>query len=547
MCLSLVIRRRCRLLHNTKVSSNLIEQEAANVANEHMKALEGLDPKTTQALQSKTPRMWKRCMAGNKDMHFSPAQKLPFGTFTETSSVSGPNPAAQTSGTTPRVLFHNQPQQETQTQPSGAIGTVVKGRTIIPGAVHRTPHSAALNVKNGRHTRTGKGTPLPPSTPFRTTHYSSLKISDRRTNLEARDAQLLMGERLDIPKVDKHVFPSKEKNLVWDGSLGTVFNFIERMEGWFPSVRCEALLDRGTLDYYAQHGMDVFVETFGLPNGDPYCNVPQLNHTVNFLYSVLSTGLNKSARALVRRYRNSHDGWLVWHAFLKQFEKQGINTARSVNYMEAISLHYADMPKHNAAALYEFVNRFDNNMTYLCELDDHWDDISSRRHFLTMVSHETTAWLIDQAERDGLSYYETISLFRATAGRSLRPSMQHPSRNRAQTVSLLDTNLAVTPPQEPFDPVDAVELHPTLVTQRDGDQLRIANPLWSLLDVDTRTKITEARRQLQQQQSASTSSSPTLPNQYSRAQASLQSVPEDGGVRCRALHRPQCPLLLLLS
>ena len=437
------------------------------------------------AVQARTPRQLKQCFLQGLKIPDSPATlKLPEITGNVVSFVpttAGTPTASSSSGST------SVPASQSRLQPPGQPGTARKLQFSTVPKVAKTPHPTA----KASHTFTGS-VPLPPNTPFRTTYYAQAQVPHLVTNSGTQDPD---AEDIKLPKLITHSMPTKFMNLTWDGKLSTVYSFIERMEGWFPSVHCEPLLRRDTLDFYAKEGMETFVQVYGPPHGDPYCNIPQIGHTVNFLYSMLSiTFQGTPAQSIVRRYKGSYDGWLVWHAFLHQFEKQGVNQARSAYHMEALTHFYAEEPRHSADVLYRFVNNFESNMSYLVELSPHWTDTACKRHFLLVVAHESTQWLITKANDEDRSYIETINLFREAASGSLRSSQMDARKRRAQLAGQLVPSEPAETTTEPLSPTDQDTVHAYAAQQ----SLRIADSLWAALPADAKGAIQEARDRLQQ-------------------------------------------------
>ena len=76
--------------------------------------------------------------------------------------------------------------------------------------------------------------------------------------------------------------------------MHSVHSFVQRVEGWFPSVGSHAILIRVNLELYAEQGIQAFIQAFGGPNGDRFCHFEQISATVNFIYSVLAAAFHNT-------------------------------------------------------------------------------------------------------------------------------------------------------------------------------------------------------------------------------------------------------------
>ena len=99
--------------------------------------------------------------------------------------------------------------------------------------------------------------------------------------------------------------------------------------------------------------------------------------------------------------------------------------------------------------------------TYVRAYDFHWGNEQLLRHFKSVVRHESTQYLINDANNRHLTYDETISLFRITAAQSAQDDERNAkaTRRRLHHVGVDDT------------------LHQLYNAAR-SDDLRIPNALW---------------------------------------------------------------------
>ena len=238
------------------------------------------------------------------------------------------------------------------------------------------------------------------------------------------------------PKLHTYSPPTKEQGLRWNDRIDGVLPFIERMEIWFPSVDSAGIINPLNLDYYCTNGMEAFVCVFANPLHNPRCNIVQLCLATQHVFSVLASALmGTQAYTLVIQAQESHDGWRLWSEFRKHFETDGTKAACSEQHMVALQNRYCEEPKHNPAALYCFVNNFVMHATYVRAYNFHWGNEQLLRHFKSVVRHESTQYLINNANNQNLSYDETISPFRITAaqgaqddeltGKATRPRLHH--------------------------------------------------------------------------------------------------------------------------
>ena len=286
------------------------------------------------------------------------------------------------------------------------------------------------------------------------------------------------------PKVHTYTPPTKEQGLRWNDRIDGVLPFIERMEIWFPSVDSAGIINPLNLDYYCTNGLEAFVRVFADTLHNPRCNIVQLRLASQHVFSVLASALmGTQAYTLVIQARESHDGWRLWSEFRKHFETDGTKAARSEQHMAALQTRYRDEPNHNPAALFRFINNFVMHATYVRTYDFHWGDAQLLRHFKSVVRHESTQYLINDATNRRLSYDETISLFRITAAQGAQDDepTQKTSRRRLHHVGLDD------------------HLHHLYNAARRED-LRIPNALWDELrraSPEVVAAINKARRRIQ--------------------------------------------------
>jgi len=286
------------------------------------------------------------------------------------------------------------------------------------------------------------------------------------------------------PKLHTYSPPTKEQGLRWNDRIDGVLPFIERMEIWFPSVDSAGIINPLNLDYYCTNGMEAFVPVFADPLHNPRCNIVQLCLANQHVFSVLASALmGTQAYTLVIQARESHDGWHLWSEFRKHFETDGTKAARSEQHMAALQNRYREEPNHNPAALYRFVNNFVMHATYVRAYNFHWGNEQLLRRFKSVVRHESTQYLINDANNRHLTYDETISLFWITAAQGAQDDELNAkaTRRRLHHVGVDDT------------------LHQLYNAAR-RDDLRIPNALWDELrcaSPEVVIAINEARRCIQ--------------------------------------------------
>ena len=304
------------------------------------------------------------------------------------------------------------------------------------------------------------------------------------------------------PRLITYTAPSSSMNIKWDGKNHTLYTFIQRVLGWFPSVGCQAILARANLEYYVNHGIDAFIEAHGGEHGDPYCHKAQLNSTVNFVFSVMASAFsNTPAYSIITKHMKTYDGWVVWHEFLLRFHDQGVCQSQIQTNMHAIGQLFGQLNDHSSATLYAFVCNYESAMAQLQTLQYEWDDQQKRDHFAMVVMHRSTQWMLNATST--FSYDETIDFFRRESSAALDMDTFRPRRSRA--------NLAQAGGPEASDGYEIIE-HSALQSRQ--NDLSVPRAIWQALSPEIRTEIMRVRQTLQEQGGSprdSTTSSATVP------------------------------------
>lgn len=331
-----------------------------------------------------------------------------------------------------------------------------------------------------------------------------------------------------IPKIHSYSAPTKEQGIRWNDRIDGILSFIERVEIWFPSVDSAGIINTQNLEYYCTNGLEAFVRKFADPIHNPRCNVIQLREAIRHVFTSLAAALvGTQAYSLVIQSREAHDGWLLWATFRKHFETDGTKGARSEQHMAALQTKYRDEPNKGPAALLRFVNQFVLNASYVTEYDFNWGETQLLRHFKSVIRHESTQYLINDATNRHLDYDNTISLFRTTAGQGAQDQEQtgigHTyTRRRANQASIEDT------------------FHHLFNAARRED-LRVPNPLWEELRrsaPDAITAVNEARRRLQRHEPATAPPTPSSTRSTPTERSAAPSGPGGGYAQRRQYGEP---------
>ena len=74
---------------------------------------------------------------------------------------------------------------------------------------------------------------------------------------------------------------------------------------------------------------------------------------------------------------------------------------------------FRDYTEHTYTTLYAFVDKYDSAVTELDAIGYQWPEEVARDHFLMVVQHPFTQWMINACH--GKNYLECIDFFRLTA------------------------------------------------------------------------------------------------------------------------------------
>ena len=166
----------------------------------------------------------------------------------------------------PPVIPNQDEEQKTQTtsRSVSALSTRPLPAPIMgglhPDTAPRTSHHSIMipRVMYKTAKDTGKTCwSLPTGTPLCTAHDPAFREHRRMCNRTSNEDALDLTLK-NVPKMMTHTPPTSAQNVKWDNKIASVPEFVQRCNGWFPSVGCQAIIVRKNLECHAKHGIEGF-------------------------------------------------------------------------------------------------------------------------------------------------------------------------------------------------------------------------------------------------------------------------------------------------